>query len=864
MEHSRQDRQDPASAPTPELMAPGGSREAVYAAFQHGADAVYVGLQRFSARADAANLTLEELDEVTSFAHGQSHPRRVYLTLNTLVLDLELADAADSLFAAADIGVDAVIVQDLGVYSLVRRYAPHMRLHASTQMAVHNRAGVEALAELGFSRVTLARELTVPEIEEAARVEQAEVEVFVHGALCYSYSGLCLLSSHVGGRSGNRGRCAYLCRKAFRWEDQAMPASACRQDLPFSMRDLALPNRVHELRRARVGALKIEGRMKGPLYVAAVTSFYRKLLDGELSPQEQERHEADIRSIFSRSWTELYVGSGDRGAVVDPKRVGHLGVRIGTVEHIAGRGRAGDYLGVRVERHLERHDGLLVHLADGPRPFGFAADDLRLVARGSTGGGRPPGAPVYAVEPGTTVEVRLPPGHPPIPVGSTVSCASSLATERRYRWQSPAPGRHRTRKRLDVTLRVSTDGLAAAGVVFPGPAAPNGLPVRCSCPGTFEGARSRGGTEEAARVAFGKLGATALTLGAFEVENPGNLFVPVSSLNNIRRELAERAAEELESWRRARSRAVRSRFESGESAGVSSAVAASPAAPMGDQPSPGEGVTWSIKVDRADSLECFAAPDWTGVEEVVFEIGGGCHEEVRNSVDRVADMAGRESIRIALPAVIRGWEESEISRCAGELLEGGWRRWEISNVAGWTFLRSLAQGEEKGLDISCNWPVYVMNREAARQVLTMGATRFTVSPEDCLENARRLLRLFGDRATVIVYQDTPLMVSEACLHARDNPVCRVGGPCRREPLYLSGEGGLRLVAVNQGCRTVVMDQTPLDWASRVPDIVAAGARRLRAEFAVRPYRPDEVVAAWRAVRSGTSKGRLANLDRGLQ
>jgi len=269
-------------------MAPAGGPEAGYAALAYGADAIYLGLPRFSARAEAVNFPLDDIDAITAYAHALSPRRRVFAALNTLILERELDGIIESLGALSEIGVDALIVQDLGIYRVAQRHFPEFRLHASTQMAVHNRAGVERLRELGFARATLARELTLDEIRDCAAVPGIEAEVFIHGTLCYAYSGLCLMSSHLLGRSGNRGRCAYLCRDRFSSPDEG------KGSFLFNMKDLALPSRIDALREAGVASCKIEGRMKGPLYVAATVKYYRRLLDGGLDAAGRAECEADI------------------------------------------------------------------------------------------------------------------------------------------------------------------------------------------------------------------------------------------------------------------------------------------------------------------------------------------------------------------------------------------------------------------------------------------------------------------------------------------------------------------------------------------------------------------------------------------
>ena len=249
-----------------ELLSPAGDIEAAYSAFYFGADAVYLGLRQFSARAEAVNFTPAELDEITAYAH--SIGKKVYVAVNTVMQESELPALLETLAVCERCRVDAVIVQDWGVARLVRRVFPTLVLHASTQMAIHNLAGALAMKRMGFSRVVLARELSLPEIRQIQAESGLEVEVFIHGALCYSYSGLCLFSSMTTGRSANRGKCVYSCRDTFRLNG--------RQYHPFSMKDLALEKEVLKLPGL---SLKIEGRKKTALYVGAVTDYYRRILD---------------------------------------------------------------------------------------------------------------------------------------------------------------------------------------------------------------------------------------------------------------------------------------------------------------------------------------------------------------------------------------------------------------------------------------------------------------------------------------------------------------------------------------------------------------------------------------------------------
>jgi len=409
-----------AGAPDVELLAPAGDPDAGYAALHHGADAVYLGLARFSARAKAANFALEALSELAAWAHALSPRRRVFAAVNTILRQHELAPLIESLAALVDRGIDAVIVQDLGVARIVRTRFPRLELHGSTQLAVHNLAGAEALGALGFTRVTLARELTLEEIRAIAAAAPVEIEVFVHGALCYSWSGLCLYSALLRNRSGNRGECTYPCRERFTAGGEERGA------LPFSMKDLALPARVQALKSAGVACLKIEGRMKSALYVAAATSLYRAALDGGRGAGGLEEAAADVRTVFSRPWTSLYLDGRGARDVTDRATVGHRGDPIGTAEEPRRTGRGGAWLCFTTAAAIERHDGIQIDLPGREKPYGFPVKALRVL--GARGAGRM----AFEAPAGARVAVALPRDAPPIPAGAPVYQASSQRTKRSY------------------------------------------------------------------------------------------------------------------------------------------------------------------------------------------------------------------------------------------------------------------------------------------------------------------------------------------------------------------------------------------------------------------------------------------------
>ncbi len=828
---------------TAELLAPAGGPDCAFAAFHFGADAIYLGLKKFSARAEAENFTLDELSEVVAYAHALTPRRRVFVAVNTLLRNDELPELVETLAALDDMRVDALIIQDLAVYHLARRHFPRLELHGSTQMAVHNRAGAEALRKMGFARVVLARELTFEEVHDITAAAGVETEVFVHGALCYSYSGLCLFSSQTLGRSGNRGKCAYSCRDSFTVSGAPTTlrdGSPTRRDpttgFPFSMKDLALPDHVPALRSAGVSCFKIEGRKKSPLYVATATDFYRKLIDGRLSDAERAAGESDLQSAFGRPWTRLFVDSHKDKEVADRDLVGHRGALIGRIESVH-RDRKSRRIRFRTARGVERHDGLQVDLPVLGKPFGFGVRRMWLVE------GRSPVAVVEA-PPGSLVEVELPQDHrdsPELPVGSLVYCASSNAVKRRYHHDRPKPGMYRVRHEVEIDLTVTRESAVAIGRA--------GVEVRRDLAGPFEPARDPAGTEAAARSAFEKLGDTGLSLARLTVQNPDGLFLPVSRLNALRRDLV--AALEAELAREGQERVAAVMRE-----------ACPEVAPVPRT----KAFRWSVKVDRLAFLDRFTADDWQGVEEVIVDVTRDHPTLLADGLKRLAETVGPDRVRLALPALTRKWEEHALTHKIVKLRDAGWRRWEAANLSAWTYLGLDPTSDHTGeIDLATDWSVYALNRLAARQLLEMGVTRLALSPEDGLANIRPTLAEFGEKAVLIVYQDTPMFLAESCAYANLIGGCPGKANCGFEQMDMVSAHGETVTALDYHCRTIVLNQGPFCLSPRLPELAKAGAVSLRADFIYRKYDPDEVVRRWRLVRAGrvVPGGHAANFDRGV-
>jgi putative protease len=306
----------------PELLAPAGSMEALIAAIGNGADAVYFGGRAFSARHDAA---LDDVEWAIDYAHTRGV--KAYVTVNSLIKDSELEKASEYLQFLCNAGADAVIVQDLGILKLIREQLPELPVHASTQMTIHNTEGVEFLKELGVKRVVLARELTLDEIKQIKSETGIEIETFIHGALCFSYSGQCLFSSMIGGRSGNRGYCAQPCRKRYKINEA--------EGHLLSPKDLNMSEHIGTLMEAGIDSFKIEGRLKRPEYVAGVVRVYRKLIERYLEKPsafcvtDDEKH--TLLQLFNREFTAGYFFGNPGDSLMSREQAHNQGTYLGKV-----------------------------------------------------------------------------------------------------------------------------------------------------------------------------------------------------------------------------------------------------------------------------------------------------------------------------------------------------------------------------------------------------------------------------------------------------------------------------------------------------------------------------------------------------
>ncbi|MGK4006278.1 DUF3656 domain-containing protein [Sorangium sp. So ce1036] len=826
----------------PEVLAPAGDRASLEAAVRGGADAVYFGLRGgaaaapspLNARARAANFDAAELGETMRFLHA--HGVKGYVTLNTLVFDEELPAAQAAIEACAAAGADAIIVQDLGLMRLARALAPGLPIHASTQMTCTDAAGVALARELGAARVILARELSLDDIAAIRRATDVELEVFVHGALCIAYSGQCLTSEAIGGRSANRGACAQACRLPYR-----LVVDGALHDLGdaaylLSPEDLDATDVIPDLIALGVASVKIEGRLKGPEYVGATARLYRAAIDAALGegggPSAADR-EAALQA-FSRGSGPGFLRGVDHQRLVDGRTCDHRGVEVGEARGVARR-RGHEVVVVRATRPLARGEGILVEGGFagegeiGGRVWGLWRDG-REVERAPAGGD---------VEVWLGPERRLPDER---------RGARGLRGRRVFRTSDPAALRgirealERDPRRVAIDVRLegrlgerprlsaATEGGVSATVEVDAPLARaerspldeaalrRQLDRLGDTPFTLRGVALSLGDAD-----VGQGAAEQATAGQGAAEQPATpVVLPPSAINRARRALV---AALLEASHRAHPRAR-----------VSAGELLAEAVPPAGEPPPGGLFVLCRNVEQARAaLEAGASGVYLDFLEMVG-LGAAARE-----------LSAAGAFVAVAPPRIRKPGEEKIDRYLRSLGPAA------------ILVRSLGAL----LDASPDTPrigdfsLNVTNKLAAREVLSRGLIAFTPSFDlDAAQLVSLLESPFGPFAEVVVHHPMPLFHMEHCVIAatlsegKDHRTC--GRPCEQHALSLRDRAGMdHPLEADVGCRNTVFHAAAQSAAHLVPKLARSGVRRFRVELVREDARGTRrVVDAYRRLLAG--------------
>ncbi|MBQ8870282.1 MAG: U32 family peptidase [Alphaproteobacteria bacterium] len=725
-----------------ELLAPAGDIEAGYAALYYGADAVYLGLQKFSARATATNFDENNLNQFTAYAHHLG--RKVYAAINTVVQEDELPDLLKTLDVCSKCKIDAVILQDLGVARIIKKTYPELELHASTQMAVHNKEGALFLKSLGFTRVVLARELTLPEIKEIASIEGLETEAFIHGALCYSYSGLCQFSALETKRSANRGKCLYPCRACFEKNEINKHF--------FSMKDMALGI---DILKMPVTSLKIEGRKKSALYVAAVTDYYRHILDDKGADYKKEEN---IKQIFSRPWCKFHF-NGKSKDIIDRNFVGHRGLLIGKISEVSKFG-----IELKLNHNIARFDGLQIDVKGNEKPFGFSIQNIKLNGKN-----------VFEANSGDVVQIELPKKYPYLEKGLDVYLASSSDVKSSYPYIKPKPNEFLNLKDINVRVEVCQYNILARYDNFVS-----------EIGGIFDKAQDITKVEDAFKQSFEKTGGTGFCLKSIEINNPDELFVPVSKINELRRDLYAK---------------IKPDYKQGKLPEISKK----------------ESKNLKGFIIKTDNLKCLQELDLNEFAEIIYLI------EPNSDVSEIKALP-KNKVRIALPEVCR--KPQVFERVIKSLLENGYKKWEIGNYWGFGILPT-----EK-LDISLSSYLYMLNSQATETAKECGVSRVCFAIEDTLNNIKVLSECVSLSACFVVYQDAPLFISSGCIRDNDCKNCKGG-----IKTFELKKDGRKYVAISKNCQVMMFNDNPLCFANEAKEV---RADFYRLDFCYRNYTPEQV------------------------
>jgi putative protease len=850
----------------PELLAPAGSLDAVRAAIANGADAVYLGAERFNARDEGAQLSMDEVREACRLAHERG--RRIYLTLNTLVKPAELSDALGLLGEAIDAGIDAAIVQDVGLIRLIRRVYPSLEIHGSTQLTVHDASGAALMRDLGVERIVLARENTIEDIRAIRQtVPDIGLETFVHGALCISYSGQCYMSGMISERSANRGSCAQSCRKDYHLTD-VRTGRGLDAGYLISARDLGAGEHLAAIADAGVGCLKVEGRKKKPEYVAVVTRSYREWLDrlgrGAWSAPSVEET-GPLVQIFSRGFTGGMYGGRAGRHYVTRTHPDNRGVVVGTV--IA---KQGDEVIIDATEELMIGDGIGFSAIDGTgEATGFTIDDIRTIAR--TAGG---------IRQAVRTRVAVPSGWV---VRRTYHAA--LMSGARSTFSSLAGPVERRRQRLDLRVFGSAGSplkiIASSGDAY--------TTVRGAI--ALVPATKRALDQATLREQLGRLGETPFALGAIDAAGlGGGLFVPVSELNHLRQQIVEELGGQLEgigagttasrqgvideaiaSLSVAPTRAGNGRRSTGVSGSRSASVsdshsanvphsggrdATSPVAASGTE-SDARQDAFALIAEVFNEADARRAAD-AGATEVVFDPFLRHPAPIPPRLLALATEFGERGIgvRLRTPTIVRPEERRKLDR---------WLALGLPILSGHIGL--VAELGRAGRDVVADYGVNCFNQHTAAELFRLGATGITVSVELTTDEIAAITAPWrGTGFEVLAYGRPEGMTIEHCvlsaafdrtpttcrdLCVRDHPDVRITDPAGYE----------FAVATDAACRNRLLHSRPVESSEFLPKLWRAGLRNYRLVFNVPGDPVTEVVQRYREALQSVAKGERVDVSR---
>jgi len=806
--------------PTVELLAPAGNWECLRAAVANGADAVFFGVGKYNARVRADNFQAEELPEVMAYLH--KYNVRGYVTLNILIFEDELEEARQLVVACIDAGVDALIVQDMGLVRLIREISPDFPIHGSTQMTITSAEAVEFLAPYDVEVVVLGRENNLKQIRSIANRTKTPLEVFVHGALCVSYSGQCLTSEMWGGRSANRGECAQACRLPY-----DLIVDGVRKDMGniaylLSPKDLAAIDLVPELIEAGVKSFKIEGRLKSPEYVANVVSKYRKAIDEYLAGRDYKPSAEEMRELqqsFSRGFTHGFLKGTNNKQLVDGTFPKSRGVYVGKVLKVLK-----DAVVCEIEAPLKRGDGIVFDAGrpeekeEGGRIYDLRKKGVKLEGEVRSG--------IIEIVPGRH-DVNLTKVH----VGDRIWKTSDQELDRRLRSTFEEERAFRL-----FPLHVIAKGKAGQPLESIWTDVTTGHTVTIVSEQLLEPAMKRPLTAEYLSEQWGRLGGTIFQLDKLDFYLAGDVIVPVSELNRMRREAVDQLVQLRIQPVRYTKRSIK-------------VDSIQPLKVAGARPSerPAEASELIALCRSTDQIiaACEADADWIYAD---FEF--------TNDYPRAVELARRygKPIALATPRIHMPGENGIL----GGIVKAGPDAVLVRNLGA---LQYYAESRPAGIELRGDFSLNIANHLAAELFLSRGLQRITPSYDLNIQQMIDLLeRAPVDRIEIVIQQHLPMFHTEHCVYctflSEGTDFTNCGRPCESHRVSLQDRiGMLHPVRVDTGCRNTVYNAIEQSGAEYLPNFLELGVRSYRVEFLEEDgAKVQEVLRLYREALQGKRTG----------
>ena len=767
-----------------ELLAPAGNFEALKAAVEAGANAVYLAGNHFGARAYAGNFSNDELEKAVEFAHLRNVA--VHVTVNTIVSDEEF-DMLEKYFQfLQNINVDAILVQDLGVANLAKRFAPNLSLHASTQMTVHSLEGVKALEDLGFNRIVLARELSIDEIKNICDHTSVEIEIFMHGALCVCYSGQCLMSSMIGARSGNRGQCAQPCRLPYEFVDDNnvdLLKDKAGQYL-LSPKDLNTIDLLPQLINTGVSSLKIEGRMKRPEYVAIVVETYRAAIDSYIQKEKNfsyDKANHRLAQIFNRDFTTAYLERNQGRQMISDKKPNNRGLLVGRVISIDKNS-----INIKSTEKINLNDQLEIWVKVGGRVT-FTVNDFQKYED------------IYHIKIDNIRGIKL---HDRV-----FKIFDAELTEHARKFFNKNSAIRRIKVDAEITARLNEPLKLKMTDI-------DGNIAEILTKSVAAKAKNQPLNYEVIQKQISRLGTSIYELAKLKVDIDNDIIIPISELNEIRRQATDilndkRLSKFIKTTKNVQ---IKSKFKR-------------------VFPSKNKGFYLQVAVDNIEKLNLAIQ---AGADLILFGGESFHHEIITPKIYRqaisIVQNAGKK-IYISTPRIVRNAEQPQLEKILTSVDNANGIY--VHNLATLRLAKNLTN-----LPICSDFSMITFNSETIKFLAEFGVESVTLSPELTLEQIKSLTKNSPLPVECIVHGRIELMISSYCtagsfIGGVGEHIC--SQPCKRQKFYLRDrKQAIFPIVTDQFCRMHILNSKILSMLPHVMEFKNIGVNRIRIDGRAMP------------------------------